>query len=1129
MRKLKKLFTAVLTAALVLTSMTVVFADDTGTTPNADMAAALYSMGLYTGIDPNDPYDGLERALTTQESLLFLAKLFGYNDAAYALTEGQVDDALAKFDDAASISEHARSIVAYSAANGILNGMTDGERYFVGAEDTVTAARFATFMLKQMGYDVPDYKTSVADLAATRGSNVDAGITGDLTTGDAVGIMYGALTAEKAKGRSVIEDIIGDNADLRAKAERAGLLVPPPPDIEVLALSVKALNCKQLEVVFNQEMNRDSVGSESFYEIYDKGEGAAIELGSNSVSVSDDRKTVTITLNNKVDDKLTNASKAKVIIKKGIKAASGEDLAEDAIFDVEVQDGIIPAVVKAEATGKKKIRITFSEPVYDDGYDTGDERVIKKENFKVTVKRDKKVHEYEVDKAILDNNIINLDLKTEFVDGDEVEVTINNDGVDKKYSITDYAGYAVFKGAITFKYKDDTSAPVVTVKSASRDKVVLRFTKPVKGTNIKLFHTTKNDASAQATATETDYKDEITFTYDYPVSKLPDGINKLYLVNSDVDDEELIDAFGIKVPDQTLICVVETDDIPPVFISGAVNEDKSVDLMFNEKLDEEFAKKTENYEVRKVKDSTPISFSTEIVSNKRNTVTLNFDPRLEDNTEYQVLIKKARDIEGNKTTETFTYTFTTRDHKPPKVIEDQGIDPHCYTIAHDGKIFIVYSEPMNEAQMLDKDNYMVSLDGGIIYNSLGDHDSITKVDDRTAEIHVKELDDRNDPYIRPYVKIAPIMDLAGKRLYGSISAYTVKSIGGIYPAAATVKSAAANIVVLGFSKPVKGSHIKLYYDNGRYAAEASKASFTDEIAFTFDRSLPFGELVLSLKNSDIEDERLVDQDGIQVPDQTLRCVVEAPPAPAVRTGSDTAPPVAEKAEIEEAQLIAKDQIKIVFSKKMARIDINDFVVITTTPGAINVVGCGQLTEDNEGRTEAVLILDKAIATDAKDEEGNVICIGTVADPASVTESGGKLKPLSGMELVDKAAPEIVMWDHDHDEATDDVAKIIVYPRQYNSNNNTVPYAHSGIITIFFSEDIEESTLKKERTFDVLGFLVDRITAPAGTGTVVLEVTAITMYSSAEPIIVHFSEIRDKAGNPLPPGPSWQSTLGQFSN
>ena len=74
MRNLRKLTTAVLAIALVLTSITAVFAADSAAIANADKAVMLKDLGLYSGQDANDPKVGLENALTTQDSLIFLAK-----------------------------------------------------------------------------------------------------------------------------------------------------------------------------------------------------------------------------------------------------------------------------------------------------------------------------------------------------------------------------------------------------------------------------------------------------------------------------------------------------------------------------------------------------------------------------------------------------------------------------------------------------------------------------------------------------------------------------------------------------------------------------------------------------------------------------------------------------------------------------------------------------------------------------------------------------------------------------------------------------------------------------------------------------------------------------------------------
>lgn len=1082
--------------------------------------------------------------------------------------------------------------------------MTDGQRFFVGAKDTVTAARFATFMLKQMGYTVADYKASVAKLAETKGSNVDATVTGDLTRDAAVGVMYGALTAEKASGKTVIADIIGDDADLKAKAEKLGLLVPPAAVSELAVESVKALNCKQIQVVFNQEMDRDSVETEEFYEIYNNGSSNKVELGESSASLDSDKKTVTITLNKNVADKLTNSSEAKVILKKDIKAKSDMRLAKDVTFDkVEVQDGLIPTVSKVEATGQKMIRITFSEPVYDKGNDNS----IATANFKVV----SGTYQYFVQEATLNNNVIDLVVGTNLIEG-PVSVTVNEAGADKDDCIRDYAGYAVFKGTTKFDYVRDTSVSVVTVKSASKDKVVLGFSKPVKGTDVKLYHSARNSIYVSKVTT-TGYVDEITFTYGKDV-QLPHGTVKLILVNSDDDKNKLVDGYGIKVPDQPLTCEIVIDETAPVFTYGSFNKDVSITLTFDEELDKKVALDTDNYKIKKVKDNTDIAFSIEIddtTINGRRKVTLLPDPKLDDNTEYQVFIKRARDIYGNITTKEYTYTFTTGDNNAPVVM-----DPQCSAKAHDGKITIVYSEPMNESQMLDKANYMVSIGEGIKYKNLGDNDSLTKVNDRTVTIYIKELDNKDDPTINIYVKIAPIMDLAGKRLYDRVDPHVVKLFGADTTVFVTVKSAKENRVVLGFSKPVKGSNIKLYYDLYYMinTATATTTDYTDEITFIFSSSLPYYINVLNLVNSTTESERLIDRNGVYVPDQRLVFDVEAPPAPpAPPAPSDTTapsvvgqpvvnsstsititfnenlnsatanalasytikklpddtqvtftaqfdgsrtvvltpsspledntdykltvkckdlygnmnstpyefniiPPVY-NVDIMQAQLIAKDRIKVVFNKRMTTININDFLLTTSQGGEIYVNDYAPDTDDPDGKT-IFLTPEENLATDAT-MGGFPINLTTVDVPTSSSERNIALRqPESPLEVADKVVPEIVSV-----VIGGDISNF------YNHETQTIAHGAAVTITVLFSEAV--ANIESENILDIFnvdGFSVTSIEPDVvNDKIIIIKATAnddpTNMLTTLTISDGNAQYVCDLAGNAIV-GSSWQAALDE---
>lgn len=781
MRNPKKLVAVVLTGALILTSINPVFAaiNDEAGIANADKAAALKNLGLYSGQDANDPRVGLNDALTTQDSLIFLAKLFGYNEAANALTADQVAEGLAKFDDAASIADYAKNVVAYSATNSILSGSTRDDKFFVGAKDTVTAARFATFMLRQMGYTVPDYKKSVAMLAETKGSKIDAALTGDLTRDDAVGVMYGALTAEKASGKTVLVDIIGNRADLRARAEEAGLLPPSSSSgggsgsgssyVPLAATTVKALNNKQLMVTFSVPMDKESAENQSNYIVKDRKETEK-SLTNTSCKLGSDRKTVTITLDSTVQDCLTNASLAEVIVNKNILAANGEKLGTDKVFEVPIQDGILPTVTEAKGVGNQLIEIVFSEPVCEGGNNTA---TLTPSNFSVK----SGTYNYSVEKAELDLNVIHLELGTKLIEG-PISVTVNDAGLGGNNVIQDYAGYKVFKSTHSFNFVKDTSVAVVTVQSASQDRITLNFTKPIKGKDIRLYHSMKNvDAYKAEDVTTEGYVDELTFSFSSP---LPTGNVNLYLVNSGTSEYQITDAYGIKVPNQTLTAWLEEDGVPPAILGLEVNRDESIGISFDEDLDEKVASDPDSYSLTRLLDGKEIPLkalledSTKVLLTFHDGTASESSTRLQDNQEYRLVIKKYQDVRRNKNTNDYEYTFTTGDHKSPEVITDPESGQRCLAIPEAGKIFIVYSEPMNQVQMLDKENYMVSTDHD--FAPLGDDDEITKVNDWTVQIYSKTLDELNNPEITPSVKIAPIMDISGKRLYNSVEAHIVQGI-----------------------------------------------------------------------------------------------------------------------------------------------------------------------------------------------------------------------------------------------------------------------------------------------------------------------------------------------------------------
>lgn len=228
MRNLRKLTAVVLAVALVLTSMAAAFAATESTTSvvNGDKAAVLKELKLYAGTDDTNPAAGLEAALKVQDSLIWLATEFGYKAEADKLTDEDATKALAKFADAKDVSDYAKKVVAYSAQEGIIAGTkaNDGKLYVKPAA-SVTAARFATFMLQGMGYKLTgSFTEAVAQLKEVENSKISGTEAGDLTRDTAVGMMYGILTAKTESGKTVAENLLAADSSLQSVLSKNNLL-----------------------------------------------------------------------------------------------------------------------------------------------------------------------------------------------------------------------------------------------------------------------------------------------------------------------------------------------------------------------------------------------------------------------------------------------------------------------------------------------------------------------------------------------------------------------------------------------------------------------------------------------------------------------------------------------------------------------------------------------------------------------------------------------------------------------------------------------------------------------------------------------------------------------------------------
>lgn len=543
--------------------------------------------------------------------------------------------------------------------------------------------------------------------------------------------------AEKAAQEAIAKVKKANNvAYLNASLAEAG------KDIvrEVKVESVTALNAKQVQVVFNKEMDKDTANTASYYEIKDKGQTVLAA----TPALQADKKTVILTLD--AETKLTNATSAKVTVKKDLKDISGKTLTADYVnSSVALADNKLPEVVGLKATGLKTIQITFDEPVYN-----GTSATIM--NNQIEVKSG--IYNYTVTsiKADYSRRTLTVTVGTNLLEG-EISVKLNAKGMTDSEAIRDFSGLVLLSQEQKLVYSKDNSiatAELVSVNKASK-KAIVKFSKPVYGSNVVLYHSVSGQ-SAYGTAAVTKVESAASDTWEFTFTNaIPSGNLNFYLVNDpNSANNQLTDLFGVKVPNATFTYNVVTDVVPPTVSEVKLNTNASIDVIFSEEIDLAEAKKA-NFEILRA-DGTVVQYN--ISNDGAKKVTLTPLSVLEDIATYTINVKAMKDVAGNAMAAAYSTTVKVGDNTNPYVSK-------AFTVAGEKKIFITFSEAMNESEMGNKANYLVDADGsGAAKNlvALGTDDTVTVIDNKNIVITLANA------ITTPSVTIAPITDLAGKRI-----------------------------------------------------------------------------------------------------------------------------------------------------------------------------------------------------------------------------------------------------------------------------------------------------------------------------------------------------------------------------
>jgi hypothetical protein len=550
----------------------------------------------------------------------------------------------------------------------------------------------------------------------------------------------------KDSDATLAEKLVADGIIDEEAAAELGLVELAPATLEVV--SVTAINAKQVSVVFNKDMNKDTLTATNF-EIYDNG---STKLAA-TPALQSDNKTVILTIDG--NNKLTNASTAKVVVKKDVKAADDTALSADYTNDsVTVQDTVMPAIEKIETAGLKTLKIYFTEPVWngvDDDIATN----------QITIKSG--IYTYVVTgiKANYAEKSLTVTVGTNLIEGN-LEITVNAQGMADSGAIRDFAGLVALKTVTNYTFAPDNTVATVTLDSVNKatKTAKVKFSKMVYGTNVKLYHSVNGEA-AYGTAPVSKTIDQAATEWEFTFTNaIPSGTLTFYLVNDSAASNQLTDLYGVKVPNQTFTYTVVADTTPPTVSEVKVNANTSFDVVFSEEVKASEVK-ADNFEILKA-DGSKVSFGIALQSDGK---TVRLSASLEDGATYTINVKAMQDVAGNAMAAAYSVQKTIGDNTHPSVSGKYIVGTNT--------IYIVYSEAMNEADIGNKANYLVDkTGGGSDFVALGDNDSVTVVTNKKVKITINSNDlvaGATD------VQIGPVRDLAGKRLGNDATFQTLVS------------------------------------------------------------------------------------------------------------------------------------------------------------------------------------------------------------------------------------------------------------------------------------------------------------------------------------------------------------------
>ncbi|MCL2057894.1 MAG: hypothetical protein FWH01_02385 [Oscillospiraceae bacterium] len=474
-----------------------------------DCAYICSELGLLLGEGQGVTDEYLAQSTRRYQAAYLTLRLVGKEAEAEAYT------GTGNFNDVGHLYAGGQRRTAYLRAHSAQYGWEGDGSNNLMPDTMVTAQQFYKVLLTVLGYqanvDYP-YEDTLAFADRTTGMRECRNISGGLINDEIAIMMVEALvTLMRGQTYTLAEFLAEEGVIDLNKARELGVIgsanvidvgpsptptpapTPTPPALPstLVADSISATNFAEIDIVFNQAINKDSIDLNYF-----KINGGPL-LATDYVYVPEGSNNATLRIYRENGFVTQQGQRVKVSVSKVRSANNSLEMTGVDDREISIYDNQTPSLTSVEAIGLRRVRLVFSEPIR-----TADNAV---RNY-ATYKFNNRVMPAS-DAIVCNGREVYLNFSA------PLEVGRNTLTIDTN-RIYDLAGFPIFDVIDReFNAAEDRDAPQVVSVDAWREKVVVEFSKEVRD-QVRLYWQDGSTRRSAQNGTKDPYARNImTFTF----------------------------------------------------------------------------------------------------------------------------------------------------------------------------------------------------------------------------------------------------------------------------------------------------------------------------------------------------------------------------------------------------------------------------------------------------------------------------------------------------------------------------------------------------------------------------------------------------------------------------------------